>query len=111
MAEDKQPLFTFEPSPTFNVPVQLTAPGGEKRTLNVTFRHMAKSRLAEWRKTVEARPADEEIDVLCEIMADWQADTPFSRDALVVLLDNHYRAGEELYMAFLAGLAGARLGN
>ncbi len=104
-------LFSIDPAPTFTVPVVLTAPGGEKRPLPVTFRHMGRSRLETWRKEVAARPAEEEPDVLLEIMAAWEAEEPLSRPALVRLLDGHYQAAEELYLAFLSGLTGARLGN
>lgn len=104
-------LFRIDPAPTFPAAVSLTAPGGEKRVLNVTYRHMGRARLEEWRKEVAVRPREEEPDILLEVMADWQADEPLSRDALVRLIDNHYQAGEELYLAYLAGLAGGRLGN
>jgi hypothetical protein len=104
-------LFTLDPAPTFSVTVELTAPGGEKRSLPMTFKHMGKARLQEWRKQIAARPADDEPAILAEVIADWQADTPYTADALARLLDNHHRAGEEIYLAYLQGLAGARLGN
>lgn len=106
-----EPLFHLDPAPTFSVPVKLTAPGGEQRILTVTYRHMGRARLEEWRKEVAARPAADEPDILFEVMAGWEADEPLTRPALVRLLDGHYHAGEELYLAFLTGLAGARLGN
>jgi len=112
MSDDNKPaLFSVDPAPTFTIPVQLTAPGGEKRALPVTYRHMGKAALAAWRKTVEMRPPEEEADILLEIITDWQAAEPFSRPALEQLLDGHYGAAQELYLAYLAGLSGARLGN
>lgn len=111
MSEQKPPLFTIDPAPTFPVTVQLTAPGGEKRQMEITYRHKGKAALAAWRKLVETRPPEEEADILMEIITDWQADEPFSRQALERMLDNYYAAAQELYIAYLAGLSGARLGN
>ena len=112
MSDDKKPaLFSVDPAPTFTSPVQITAPGGEKRALLVTYRHKGKAALAEWRKSVETRPPEEEADILLEIITDWQAAETFNRPALERLLDGHYGAAQELYLAYLAGLSGARLGN
>lgn len=104
-------LFTLDPAPTFTVPVRLTAPGGVERELHVTYRHMPKSRAKVWREETALRPEAEEPDILLEVMADWSASEMLTRESLVRLLDNHYRAGEELYLAYLSGLAGARQGN
>lgn len=107
-------LFSIDPAPTFPWPVRLTAPGGAVRELTVEFRAKTRTDLKAWLEKAKTTPPGVEADAdsLLEVMTGWQSCAePFSREALVRLLDAHYSASSELLAAYLDGLNGARRGN
>ncbi len=105
-------LFRIDPAPTFAAAVVLTAPGGVPRELRLVFRHKGRAAARAWIDEVAKRSAEEEADILMEIIANWEGvEEPFDRAALARLIDNHFHAAEEIYLGYLEALAGARRGN
>jgi len=107
-------LFTLDPAPTFTWPVRLTAPGGQARELVVEYRAKTRTDLKAWLEKAKSTPhgIEADADILMEIMIGWESCAePFSREALMRLLDGHYNADSELLSGYLDGLSGARRGN
>lgn len=104
-------MFRLDPAPTFDHPVSIPMPGGEAQTLGVTWTHKTRRALRDWLARVKAAEDGTEADILMEIMAGWDADRAFGRDALDALLQNYPAAQNALLLGYMEGLTGARLGN
>lgn len=104
-------MFKLEPAPTFEVDVVIPQPGGEARTLSVTFKHKGRRELAQWLDALGAAKPEDEHKVVHQVLAAWDADKPLAEASVAQLLDAHHSAGRALVEAYVSALAEARTKN
>lgn len=100
-------MLKLQPDPTFAAAVYIPVPGTKPAQLRVTFRHLNKTDLKAFLEGIENRTP---VDALFEVVAGWEHETPFSREALAELLDNYHAAGTALLEKYLHELTGGQIG-
>lgn len=112
-------MFRLQGNPTFTAPVHLTVPGAEdKAIVAFTFRHKGRRALAEFRARIDAAQLGD-VDVLMEVIEGWGEEikgpdnepVPFTKDALLELIDAYRHAASEIWQGYLQALGESRLGN
>lgn len=133
-------MFKINPNPTFTEKVALSVPGeADPAVIDIEFRHKGRTAFAAWwsgipslslpvppLKEGEAAPADpptpppvrSDADILDEVMVSWNgplddkgAPVPYSREALIQLLDHYHAATMEIFTAYRRGLMESRAKN
>lgn len=92
--------FKLVPKDSFWSDVEVSAPDGSKETLPVLFGHKSRSEF-------QAFAATDINDVLSDVVRDWKADEPFSKDRLIKALDDMPWLGLALFRAYAQALNGA----
>lgn len=101
--------FVLAHAPTFPAEVEIHPAGvGAAVKLAVVFRHKRKSDLGKWIESLKDRPA---ADALDEVIESWDADKPYSKEALVDLIEDWPNPADALIHGYLQALTGARLKN
>lgn len=109
-------MIRLNPDPTFDALVKLTVPGQpEPVEVAMVFRHMASDKLPQW---FESNRDKKTADALDEIVVGWSGVmgddgklVPYSKDALVLLLNNYQPATLEILRAWQLGLSESRVKN
>lgn len=101
--------FSLAVAPTFRAEVEITPPGaGPLLKLPVVFRHQPKAKLRTWIDALPTRPAGES---LAEVIESWEADKPYSAEALAELVENYPAPADELIRGYLRALTESRAKN
>ncbi len=110
--------FKLNPKPTFKADVSIPRPGDEDGVLTFTFKHKSRSQLELLEKSL--RDTSEQLsstgiysnepmaDFLMEICVGWALPDAFSRENMLVLLDNYPRAFDSIATMFTRELMAAR---
>ncbi|WP_196615400.1 phage tail assembly chaperone [Citrobacter freundii] len=109
--------FSLIPNPTFSVTASTPRAGAEDGKLTFTFRHKTLEELrtmdVKLHKTAEGKKAviEPQADYLMEIVDSWALPDEFTRDNVIVLLQNYPRAFDSIGMAYTKELMGIREKN
>lgn len=105
-------MFSLEPKPVFWSSVRLTVPGEpEPGLLELQFAHKPTDELRRWLDTARDRNIGD-AETLAEVVRDWRGvDSPFSPQALEVLLRNYPAAAAEIFEQYLRALTESRAKN
>lgn len=104
-------MFNLNPSPTFVAPVEIAIPGKPSAKLKIIFKHKTKAEAAAF-FTEAARSEEKESVQLLGIVAGWEdVDSPFSVEALELLLQNYHNAAQAIFQSYMDELTQARKGN
>jgi hypothetical protein len=98
-------MFTLARKPTFIAVATVHVPGEGPASIEVEFRHLEKTeRLAYFEGLAEKT----NLDALTGLIVGWKGvDTPYSHDALSLLLDDYPSAATALFDAYFKENAGA----
>lgn len=109
--------FSLIPNPTFSATASIPRAGTEDGKLTFTFRHKTLEELramdeklhtaAEGKKSA----IEPQADYLAEIIDGWALPDEFTRENLVVLLQNYPRAYDSIGLAYTKELMGLREKN
>lgn len=103
-------MFKLQPNPTFPATVKVPSPDGEK-LLKLIFKHKTRDELAAYFEEA-AKGERAEADSLMEVISGWEdVDAAFSRESLVLLIQNHHGAVRAIFDAYLSELSGAKEKN
>jgi hypothetical protein len=110
-------MFKLAPSPTFDLPLELSGPGDTQAgKLQLVGKYLGKAALQDWIKA--AKDHEHDVDWLLTVITGWKevADAEgqplaFSRDSFDRLLDTYPRSSQEIFDAYVAALVGARRKN
>lgn len=110
--------FKLNPKPTFKADVSIPRPGEEDGVLAFTFKHKTRSQLEQLEKSLRDTLDQQSstgiygnqpmVDFLLEICAGWALPEEFSRENMLVLLDNYPRAFDSIATMFTRELMAAR---
>lgn len=105
-------MFVLQPKPTFKGEVVINTFDGEGK-ITLVFKHKGRKALKEFFESVNDESLKrEEVDVLLEIVQDWQGvDTKFSREALADLIDNYPGSGMAILTAYSSAVFEGRAKN
>lgn len=109
--------FSLIPNPTFSVTANIPRAGAEDGKLTFTFRHKTleeqRSMDAKMQKAAEGKKAviEPQADYLMEIVEGWALPDEFTRENVIVLLQNYPRAFDSIGMAYTKELMGIREKN
>lgn len=98
--------------PTFKAKVKIPAPGGDSLEFTGEFKHRTKDQLDAFFTPAEAEQRKGDVDDILAMVVGWDlADEPFSRDAVVLLVQNYHAAPRVIAETYIRELTQARLGN
>ena len=109
--------FYLNPNPTFSVTASIPRAGAEDGKLTFTFRHKTLEELRSMdeklQKAAEGKKAaiEPQADYLMEIVEGWALPDEFTRDNVIVLLQNYPRAFDSIGLAYTKELMGIREKN
>ena len=109
--------FSLIPNPTFSVTASIPRAGAEDGKLTFTFRHKTLEELRSMdeklQKSAEGKKAaiEPQADYLMEIVEGWALPDEFTRDNVIVLLQNYPRAFDSIGLAYTKALMGIREKN
>lgn len=105
-------MFKIQPNPTFTVPVKIHVPGVEgPDPLRIIYKHRQEEDLEKLAESI-GKAKKITVDDLLEIVFGWEeADTEFSREALLKLKSNYPSSFAQIYEQYWESLRPARLGN
>lgn len=104
-------------NPTFRVKVEIPAPGGQKHTIELDFKHKTKTEFDAWvdarRAKAEAGDAPQsDLDTVMELATNWHGvDGEFNRENVATFLDIYHAAGRVIGETYARELTQYRLGN
>jgi hypothetical protein len=98
----------LNPNPIFDIEVTIPTHEGDVGVM-FSFKYRDREALREFG---QSHAEAEDIEIMMGIVANWKnVDTPFSREAMAVMIKNYPRSVEAITNAYLTSLAGQRLGN
>ncbi|MFC0225683.1 phage tail assembly chaperone [Serratia aquatilis] len=113
--------FTLIPNPTFKVDVAIPRAGAEDGVLTFTFKHKTRTELEVLENTLrEATEKQAEggersnaplVDFVLEIAKAWALPDKFTKENVLVLLENYPRAFDAIAMAYTRELMALREKN
>lgn len=109
--------FSLIPNPTFSATASIPRAGAEDGKLTFTFRHKTLEELhamdERLQKTAEGKKAviEPQADYLMEIVEGWALPDEFTRDNVIILLQNYPRAFDSIGRAYTKELMGIREKN
>ncbi len=108
----KRVLFSIQPAPTFTAPVKIPRPGEEPAEITVTFKHMTREQMSDFIDRSSGAKKGEDVDLVMEMVSGWSGvDTPFSAEAVGLLIENYQGAIPALLGAFISSLTEGRRKN
>lgn len=98
-------MFVLQPKPTFVYPVSIPTADGDVE-IQLTFNHKGKKALKAFFASLgEGDNARTDLDAISELVSDWSGvDTPYSQEALDILLDNYPSSAKLIFEAYNKGL-------
>ena len=109
--------FSLFTNPTFSVTASIPRAGADDGKLTFTFRHKTLEELRAMdetlQKAAEGKKAavEPQADYLMEIVEGWALPDEFTRDNVIVLLQNYPRAFDSIGLAYTKELMGIREKN
>lgn len=103
-------MLKLKANPTFRGKVTIPAPDGEV-VADFEFKHRTRKAHGEWLKSLTENKTPM-LDVVMDMAVEWfDADAPFSREAIDEFLQNYHAAGDAIFDRYIELLSGAKLGN
>ena len=98
-------MFVLQPKPTFVYPVSIPTADGDVE-IQLTFNHKGKKALKAFFASLgEGDNARTDLDAISELVSDWSGvGTPYSQEALDILLDNYPSSAKLIFEAYNKGL-------
>ncbi|MFU0882689.1 phage tail assembly chaperone [Kluyvera cryocrescens] len=109
--------FSLIPNPIFSVTASIPRAGADDGKLTFTFRHKTLEELRamdeKMQKAAEGKKnlTEPQADYLMDIVDGWALPDEFTRDNVIVLLQNYPRAFDSIGMAYTKELMGIREKN
>lgn len=100
--------FKLEVAPTFKSTVALPIHGGKTVEVEFEFKHRTRAVMNEWMKGIAKRS---DVEVLEDILAGWNLDDAFSREAIELLCQQFIGWPRDILAAYLDELTQARRKN
>lgn len=102
-------MLKLQPDPTFKSKVGIPVPAGKPVQVEFEFKAKTRTQLQQYLRDSEGR---EDAENLAEIVTGWAGvDTPYSAEALAVLLDNYVGSARAILDTYIEQLTRARTGN
>lgn len=99
----------LNPNPTFTSPVNIPTPEGDAQ-IRVVFKYRDRAQLAEF--MAFATKCEKDVDVMMELIEGWyDVDTPFSREAVEMLMRNYHASARAVLSTYISELTQQKVGN